>query len=89
MDRNRIMALLGSLLTFIVVGLVAIQLMYYMEGYPPTANMLHHQFLVTIGFLFGVVAASYVYTHIKEDTGSSWVYEDENKDKGEDEDEKY
>lgn len=77
MYKNKLIAIIAALLTFIVVGLAAVQAMYFLKGYPPETNMLNHQFLVAIGFLIGIIAASYVYTNLQGEDKSSWVYDEE------------
>ena len=79
MNRKKLKSLTAAFVTFIVVGLIAVQAMYYLRHYPPTTSMWQHQFLTVIGFLFGVVAASYVYTYLKGEDKSSWLNEDEDK----------
>jgi hypothetical protein len=68
--KQKITAFAAAFVTFIVVGLLAVQAMYYIKGYPPTTSMLEHQFLVAIGFLIGIIAASYVYTYLKGENES-------------------
>jgi H+/Cl- antiporter ClcA len=77
MNRKKLKSLMAAFVTFIVVGLIAVQAMYYLRHYPPTTSMWQHQFLTVIGFLFGVVAASYVYTYLQGEDKSSWLNEDE------------
>jgi len=77
MNRKKLKSLTAAFVTFIVVGLIAVQAMYYLRHYPPTTSMWQHQFLTVIGFLFGVVAASYVYTYLQGEDKSSWLNEDE------------
>jgi len=79
MNRKKLKSLTAAFVTFIVVGLIAVQAMYYLRHYPPTTSMWQHQFLTVIGFLFGVVAASYVYTYLQGEDKSSWLNEDEDK----------
>jgi len=79
MNRKKLKSLMAAFVTFIVVGLIAVQAMYYLRHYPPTTSMWQHQFLTVIGFLFGVVAASYVYTYLQGEDKSSWLNEDEDK----------
>lgn len=78
--KNKIKAIIGALVTFLVVGLLAVQAMFYLKGYSPSTNMMNHQFLVSIGFLIGILAASYVYTYLQGEDKSSWLH-DEDKDK--------
>jgi len=73
MNRKKLKSLMAAFVTFIVVGLIAVQAMYYLRHYPPTTSMWQHQFLTVIGFLFGVVAASYVYTYLQGEDKSSWL----------------
>ena len=77
MNRKKLKSLTAAFVTFIVVGLIAVQAMYYLRHYPPTTSMWQHQFLTVIGFLFGVVVASYVYTYLQGEDKSSWLNEDE------------
>jgi len=77
MNRKKLKSLMAAFVTFIVVGLIAVQAMYYLRHYPPTTSMWQHQFLTVIGFLFGVVVASYVYTYLQGEDKSSWLNEDE------------
>jgi hypothetical protein len=79
--KNKIKAAIGALVTFVVVGLVAVQAMFFLKGYSPSTNMMNHQFLVSIGFLIGILAASYVYTYLQGDDRSSWLYDKEGKEK--------
>ncbi|MDD3985098.1 MAG: hypothetical protein PHY59_04240 [Methanobacterium sp.] len=65
MNTKKLKGLAAALLTFLIVGLIAIQTMYYIKGYSPGTNMLKHQFLSSIGFLIGIIAASYIYTYIQ------------------------
>jgi len=41
--------------------------------------MLDHQFLASIGFLIGIIVASFVYTYIQGEDTSSWLHQDEKK----------
>lgn len=77
MKKGKLTGVLAAIVTFIVVGLIAVQAMYLIKGYPPETSMLKHQFLAAIGFLIGIIAASYVYTHLQGDDKSSWLYNDE------------
>jgi hypothetical protein len=77
--NRKLLGILAAFITFIVVGLLAVQAMYYLKGYPPTTNMLDHQFLASIGFLIGIIVASFVYTYIQGEDTSSWLYQDEKK----------
>ena len=77
MNREKIKGIIAALLTFIVVGFLAVQAMYYLKHYPPTTNMLQHQFLVAIGLLIGIIAASFVYTYLQGDDKTSWLDENE------------
>lgn len=79
--KNKLKAIIGALVTFIVVGLLAVQAMFYLKGYSPSTNMMNHQFLVSIGFLIGILAASYVYTYLQGDDRSSWLYDEDGKEK--------
>ncbi len=79
MNRKKLKSLTAAFVTFIVISLLAIQAMYFLRHYPPTTSMWQHQFLTVIGFLFGVVAASYVYTYLQGEDRSSWLNEDEDK----------
>jgi|GEM_PF-2828616 len=79
--KNKLKAAIGALVTFVVVGLLAVQAMFYLKGYSPSTNMMNHQFLVSIGFLIGILAASYVYTYLQGDDRSSWLYEKDGKEK--------
>ncbi|MTK64624.1 MAG: hypothetical protein F8N15_08900 [Methanobacterium sp.] len=79
--KNKLKAIIGALVTFIVVGLLAVQAMFYLKGYSPSTNMMNHQFLVSIGFLIGILAASYVYTYLQGDDRSSWLYNEDGKEK--------
>ncbi len=77
--KNKIKAIIGALVTFLVVGLIAVQAMFYLKGYSPSTNIMDHQFLVSIGFLIGILAASYVYTYLQDEDKSSSL-EDSNKE---------
>jgi hypothetical protein len=79
MNRKKLLGILIALITFIVVGLMAVQAMYYLKGYPPTTNMLDHQFLASIGFLIGIIVASFVYSYVQGEDTSSWLHKDEKK----------
>jgi len=79
MNRKKLKSLTAAFVTFIVVGLIAVQAMYYLRHYPPLTSMLQHQFLVAIGFLIGIVVASFVYTYLQGEDKSSWLNEDEDK----------
>jgi hypothetical protein len=79
--KNKLKAAIGALVTFVVVGLLAVQTMFYLKGYSPSTNMMNHQFLVSIGFLIGILAASYVYTYLQGDDRSSWIYDKDEKEK--------
>lgn len=79
--KNKLKAAIGALVTFVVVGLLAVQAMFYLKGYSPSTNMMNHQFLVSIGFLIGILAASYVYTYLQGDDRSSWLYDKDEKEK--------
>ena len=79
MNRKKIKNLTAAFITFIIVGLLAVQAMYYLKHYPPLTNMSQHQFLVAIGFLIGIVVASFVYTYLQGEDESSWLNEDEDK----------
>jgi len=79
MNRKKLKSLMAAFVTFIVVGLIAVQAMYYLRHYPPLTSMLQHQFLVAIGFLIGIVVASFVYTYLQGEDKSSWLNEDEDK----------
>ncbi len=79
MNRKKIKNLAAAFITFIIVGLLAVQAMYYLKHYPPLTNMSQHQFLVAIGFLIGIVVASFVYTYLQGEDKSSWLNEDEDK----------
>jgi hypothetical protein len=79
--KNKLKAAIGALVTFVVVGLLAVQAMFYLKGYSPSTNMMNHQFLVSIGFLIGILAASYVYTYLQGDDRSSWLYNKDGKEK--------
>jgi len=79
--KNKLKAAIGALITFVVVGLLAVQAMFYLKGYSPSTNMMNHQFLVSIGFLIGILAASYVYTYLQGDDRSSWLYDKDGKEK--------
>ncbi len=81
MNRKKLLGIAAAILTFIVVGLLAVQAMYYLKGYPLSTNMLKHQFLAAIGFLIGIIAASFVYTYLQGDDKSSWLYDDEGNEK--------
>lgn len=65
MNIKKLKGMIAAILTFIIIGLIAIQAMYYIKGYPPETNMLKHQFLSSIGLLIGIIAASYIYTYIQ------------------------
>lgn len=79
--KNKLKAAIGALVTFVVVGLLAVQVMFYLKGYSPSTNMMNHQFLVSIGFLIGILAASYVYTYLQGEDRSSWLYDKDGKEK--------
>ena len=79
--KNKLKAAIGALVTFVVVGLIAVQAMFYLKGYSPSTNMMNHQFLVSIGFLIGILAASYVYTYLQGEDRSSWLYDKDGKEK--------
>jgi hypothetical protein len=79
--KNKTTAIFGAFVTFIVVGLLAVQAMYYLKGYAPSSNMMNHQFLTAIGFLIGIIAASYVYTYLQGEEKSSWLDEENGKEK--------
>ena len=79
--KNKIKAIIGALATFVIVGLIAVQAMFFLKGYSPLTNMMNHQFLVSIGFLIGILAASYVYTYLQGEDKSSWLYDKEGKEK--------
>jgi len=79
--KNKLKAAIGALVTFVVVGLLAVQAMFYLKGYSPSTNMMNHQFLVSIGFLIGILAASYVYTYLQGEDRSSWLYDKDGKEK--------
>lgn len=80
MKKGKLVAAAAATATFVLVGLIAVQAMYYIKGYPPGTNMLEHQFLTSIGFLIGIIAASFVYTRLQGENKSSWVYDDEDND---------
>lgn len=79
--KNKVKAIIGAIVTFIVVGLLAVQAMFFMKGYSPSTSMMKHQFLVSIGFLIGILAASYVYTYLQGEDRSSWLYDENGKEK--------
>jgi len=79
MNRKKLLGIGAALITFIGVGLLAVQAMYYLKGYPPTTNMLEHQFLASIGLLIGIIVASFVYTYIQGEDNSSELQSDEEK----------
>jgi hypothetical protein len=79
MNRKKLLGIVAALITFLVVGLLAVQAMYYLKGYPPATNMLKHQFLASIGFLFGIIVASFVYTYIQGEDVSFWLHKEEKK----------
>jgi H+/Cl- antiporter ClcA len=79
MNQKKLKSIAAAVVTFIVVGLLAVQAMYYLKHYPPATSMLKHQFLVAIGFLIGIVAASFVYTYLQGDDKSSWLDDDKGK----------
>ena len=81
MNHKKLKGIVAAIITFIVVGLLAVQAMYYLKGYPPGTDMLKHQFLAAIGFLIGIIAASYVYTFVQGDDKSSWLYSDVEEEK--------
>lgn len=56
----------AAFITFTVVSLVSIELMYYLMGYPLDINLEGHWFLSTVGFLVGAVAACSVYYMLKQ-----------------------
>ena len=66
MDTKKMWELSAAFLTFTVVSLVSIELMYYLMGYPLDINIEGHWFLSTIGFLVGAVAAYSVYYLLKQ-----------------------
>ena len=72
--------MIAAVVTFVVVGLLAVQAMFYLKGYAPSTNMMNHQFLVSIGFLIGIITASYVYTNMQGEDKSSWLNNDEKKE---------
>jgi hypothetical protein len=78
--KNKFRAMVLAVVTFFVVGSIAIQAMFFLKGYAPSTSLMAHQFLVSIGLLIGIVAASYVYTNMQGEDKSSWLY-----DKDEDE----
>ena len=69
-NQKKLLSISAAFLTFIIVGILAVQSMYYIKGYHPSTNMLEHQFLVSIGFLIGIIAASFIYTNLQENDGS-------------------
>jgi hypothetical protein len=79
--KNKLKAIIGALVTFVVVGLLAVEAMFYLKGYAPSTNLMNHQFLVSIGFLIGILAASYVYTYLQGEDRSSWLYDKDGKEK--------
>lgn len=79
MNRKKLLGIGAALITFIVVGLLAVQGMYYLKGYPPATNMLKHQLLASVGFLIGIIVSSFVYNYIQGDNTSSWLHKEEKK----------
>lgn len=79
MNQKKLKSISVAIVTFVVVGLLAVQAMYYLKHYPPTTSMLKHQFLAAIGFLIGIIAASFVYTYLQGDDKSSWLDDDKDK----------
>ncbi|KAF5079966.1 hypothetical protein DSECCO2_124950 [anaerobic digester metagenome] len=65
MDQKRMWELSAAFITFTVVSLVSIELLYYLMGYPLDTNLEGHRLLATIGFLIGVAAAYSVYSILK------------------------
>ena len=65
MNIKKLKGMIAAILTFIIIGLIAIQAMYYIKGYPPETKMLKHQSLSSIGLGIGIIAASYIYTYIQ------------------------
>ena len=78
MNRKKITSLIAAFFTFIVVGFLGVMAMFYLKNYPLSSPWLQHQFLVTIAFVVGIIAASYVYTYLQGDDKSSWLYPDKN-----------
>jgi hypothetical protein len=79
--KNKFRAMVLAVVTFVGVSFVAVQAMFYLKGYAPTTSLMNHQFLVSIGLLIGIVAASYVYTNMQGEDKSSWLYDkDENEE---------
>jgi hypothetical protein len=76
MNQKKITSLIAAFLTFIVVGVLGVMVMFYLKGYPLNSPWLQHQFLVTIAFVFSIIVASYVYTNLQGDDKSSWLYPD-------------
>ncbi len=66
MNQKKLLGISAAFVTFIVVGILAVQTMYYIKGYHPSTSMLEHQFLASIGFLIGIIAASFVYTSFRK-----------------------
>ena len=73
--KNKFNAMIAALVTFVVVGFLAVQAMYYLKGYAPLTNMRNHSFLVSVGILIGAVAASYSYNYMQGEDKSSWLHE--------------
>ncbi len=65
MDTKKMWELSAAFITFTVVSLVSIELMYYLMGYPLDINIEGHWFLSTIGFLIGALVACCVYYLLK------------------------
>jgi len=78
MNTKKLKSFGAAVVTLLVVWIIAVQAMYYLLHYPPTTSMWQHQFLTVIAFLFGVVAASYVYTHLQGEDKSSWLDDEKN-----------
>ncbi len=81
MDRSKLRGLFGAVVAFIVIGFAAIQGFYYMYGFSPSSNVLTHQFLLAVSFLFSVVGASYVYNLINGREKSSFYFDEDGNDK--------
>jgi len=73
MNTKKLKSFGAAAVTFVGVGLITVQAMYYTLHYPPTTSMLQHQFLTVIAFLFAAVAASYIYTYLQGEDKSSWL----------------
>jgi hypothetical protein len=80
--KNKFRAMILAIVTFFVVGSVAVQAMFFLKGYAPSTSLMAHQFLVSIGLLIGIVAASYVYTNMQGEDKSSWLYDEDDDKKG-------